>query len=335
MRGRSVITATGPSRSLVDGAAGQARVSIGVPVFNGARYLEDCLESLITQTYGDVEILISDNASTDETPAICRAYCERDDRVRYHRHPENIGASANFNFLVGNTRGELFKWAAHDDVCAPDLVARCVAALDASPAAVLAFARTGFIDDSGDQLHGYDVPIRWSNHDTSFARLREQLDIPQGALHHMCTRQFGVIRRDQLLRTSLIRNHVGSDLVMMLELALLGGLVSVEDHPDCLLFVRLHDDSSMGANRPAAELGRWMDPRSGGKYPLKWTRVLTGYVRAVVNSSLSRREKVAGMLLIARWLVSDDNWRIIGGELKRRLPRLVPVHNLSWAGRRQ
>jgi glycosyltransferase involved in cell wall biosynthesis len=334
MSGRSVDTPTGPSRHLGDRAAGRARVSIGVPVFNGARYLEDCLESLITQTYGDLEILISDNGSTDETPVICRAYCERDHRVRYHRQPRNIGAAANYNFLVRNTSGELFKWAAHDDVCAPDLVARCVAALDTSPTAVLAFGRTGFIDDLGDQLHGYDVPIRWSNYATSFARLREQLEIPQGAVHHMCTRQFGVMRRDQLLRTSLIRNHPAADLVLMLELALLGGLVPVEDHPDCLFFTRLHEDSSMRANQSAAELAQWYDPRSGDSYPLKWTRVLTGYVRAVLNSSLPRREKVGGLLLIARWFVSDDNWRIIGGELKRRLPGLVPVHLVSRAARR-
>jgi glycosyltransferase involved in cell wall biosynthesis len=332
MSGLSNITASGPFSTLVDRAAGQARVSIGVPVFNGARYLADCLESLITQTYGDIEILISDNASTDETPAICRAFCERDDRVRYHRQSTNIGAAANYNFLVRNAGGELFKWAAHDDVCAPEMVAHCVAALDASPTAVLAFARTGFIDDLGDQLHGYDVPIRWSNHDSSFARLREQLEIPQGAIHHMCTRQFGVIRRDQLLRTSLIRSHPASDLVLMLELALLGGFVPVEDHPECLFFARLHDDSSMRSNQSAADLARWYDPRSGGSYPLKWTRVLTGYVSTVLNSSLPRREKIGGLLLIGRWFVSDENWRIIGGELKRRLPGLVPVHYLSRAG---
>jgi glycosyltransferase involved in cell wall biosynthesis len=334
MSGRSTVTASGPSRSLVDSAVGQARVSIGVPVFNGARYLEGCLQSLITQTYGDLEILISDNASTDETPAICRAFCERDDRVRYHRQPQNIGAAANLNFVVRNTSGELFKWAAHDDLCAPDLVAGCVAALDASPTAALAFARTGFIDDSGDELHGYAVPIPWSNHDTSFARLREQLDIPQGAIHHMCTRLFGVIRRDRLLRTSLIRSHPAADLVLMLELALVGGLVPAEHHPNCLLFVRLHEDSSMGGNRSAAELARWWDPRSGDRYPLKWTRVLTGYVSAVVNSSFSPQEKVGGLLLIARWLASDENWRIIGGELKRCLLGLVPVHPLSGAGQR-
>ena len=311
-------------------SAGWPRVSIGVPVFNGARYLEDCLESLVNQTYQDLEILISDNASTDSTPAICRAYQERDPRIRYHRQPTNIGAAANYNFLVQSSSGELFKWAAHDDVCAPDLVERCVDALDASPTAVLAFGRTGFINEAGEPLHGYDEPIPWKNCEAAFARLREQLAIPRLAIHHMCTRQFGLLRRDQLLRTGLIRSHPASDLVLMLELAVLGTFAQVEAD---LFFARLHEDSSMRANESATELARWYDPRSGNHYPLKWTRVFTGYASVVLSSSLPRREKVGGMLLIARWLVSDDNWRIIGGELKRRALGSVQRYGRSWAVR--
>lgn len=314
-----------------DQPAGRARVSIGVPVFNGARYLEECLDSVVAQTYDNLEILISDNASTDRTPAICRAYCERDPRIRYFRQQQNIGAAANYNFLVRQATGEFFKWAAHDDVCAPDLVARCVAALEASPTAVLAFGRTGFIDDAGEPLHGYDVPIRWSNHETAFDRLREQLAIPWTALQHMCTRQFGILRREALLRTSLIRSHPASDLVLMLELALLGGLVEVDGR---LFFVRLHESSSLRANTSAGDVARWYDPRSGDLYPLRWTRVFTGYVAAVLGSSLRLREKVSGLLLIARWLTVDRNWRIIGGELKRRLLGRVQRHRPSWAVRR-
>ena len=327
----SVPSVVGEQRRREDLAVGRARVSIGVPVYNGARYLEECLDSVIAQTYDNLEILISDNASTDETPAICRAYCERDPRIRYYRQQQNIGAAANYNFLVRQATGEFFKWAAHDDVCAPDLVARCVAALEASPTAVLAFGRTGFIDDAGGPLDGYDVPIRWSNHDSAFDRLREQLAIPWTALQHMCTRQFGILRREALLRTSLIRSHPASDLVLMLELTLLGGLVEVDDR---LFYVRLHESSSLRANTSASDVARWYDPRSGDRYPLRWTRVFTGYVAAVLGSSLRVREKASGLVLIGRWLTVDQNWRIIGGELKRRLLGWVRRHGLAWAVRR-
>jgi glycosyltransferase involved in cell wall biosynthesis len=320
MSGSLVGTRDELSGSRTNGSAGGARVSIGVPVFNGARHLAYCLESLVGQTYEDLEILISDNASTDATATICKEYCQRDYRIRYYRQARNIGAAANYNFLVHKASGELFKWAAHDDVCAPDLVARCVAALDASPTAALAFGRTGFIDDAGAPLLGYDVPIRWSNHHAPFDRLKEQLAVPRTALHHLCTRQFGVFRRDLLLETSLVRSHPASDLVLMVELALLGGFVEVDER---LFFVRLHEGSSLRANGSAVEVARWYDPTSGNRYPLRWTRVFTGYAAAVLKSPLSRREKVGGLLLIARWLASDDNWRVIGGELKRRVRECV------------
>jgi glycosyltransferase involved in cell wall biosynthesis len=313
------------------GVTGRGRVSIGVPVFNGGRYLEDCLDSLVAQRHDDLEILISDNASTDRTAEICRVYCQRDERVRYYRQDQNIGAAANWNFLVRKATGEFFKWAAYDDVCGPDLVARSVAALQASPSAVLAFGRTGFIDAAGDPLQGYDVPIQWHNHDAALDRLREQLAVPPAAIHNMCTRQFAVMRRERLLETSLIRSHPASDMVLMVELALLGGFVEIDAY---LLFVRLHEGSSLRANASAEEVARWYNPQSGNLYPLRWTRVLTGCVTAVLGSSLSRREKLGGLLLIARWFVSDDNWRIIGGELKRRLFGLVQRYHTSRAGER-
>jgi glycosyltransferase involved in cell wall biosynthesis len=320
MTAPSVIAASEPPQPRRDRTTGLGRVSVGVPVFNGARYLEDCLESLVRQTYHDLEILISDNASTDRTADICRAYCERDDRVRYYRQEQNIGAAANWNFLVHEATGKFFKWAAHDDVCAPDFVARCVGALDALPTAVLAFGQTAFIDSAGNPLYGYDVPVPWSNCEAAFDRLREQLAVPSAAIHHMCTRQYAVMRRDRLLETRLIRSHPASDLVLLVELAILGGFVEVDQS---LFFVRLHEGSSLRANDSAVDVARWYDPRSGNHYPLRWNRVFIGYVTAVLNSSLSRRQKVGGMLLIARWLASDDNWRIIGGELRRRALGLV------------
>ena len=149
------------------GQVSQPRVTIGVPVWNGAQHLEDCLDSLLAQTYDDIEIVISDNASTDRTSEICRVYCARDARVSYHRHVHNIGAAANYNFLVRQGKGELFKWAAHDDVCAPVLVERCVATLDASPSDVLAFTQTTFVDSTSTVLRKHDTPMCWRNDATA------------------------------------------------------------------------------------------------------------------------------------------------------------------------
>jgi glycosyltransferase involved in cell wall biosynthesis len=316
------LSATGNEERLRgDGSVRRPRVSIGVPVFNGARHLASCLDSLLAQTYDDLEIVVSDNASTDDTAAICSAYSRHDERIRYIRQQRNIGAAANYNSLVRHATGELFKWAAHDDVCAPELIERCVDALDRSPRDVLAFPRTGFIDDAGQPLSGYDAPIAWTNQPLAFDRLREHLAVPQASIHHLCTHQFGLIRRESLLQTGLIRSHPASDLVLLLELALIGGFAEIDER---LFWYRVHAGSSMQANASAADLAQWYDPRAGEQYPLKWTRVFMGYSAVILDSALSGRHKALAALLMWRWLLSDENWRIIGGELKRRARGSIP-----------
>ena len=96
--------------------SGVPRLSIGLPVYNGDRYLANALDALLGQSYKDFELIISDNASTDKTPEICRRYEKLDARVRYCRQLRNIGSTPNHNFVVAEARGELFKWASYDDL---------------------------------------------------------------------------------------------------------------------------------------------------------------------------------------------------------------------------
>ena len=116
---------------------GCPRVTVGVPVFNGELFVAETLNSLLKQTFSDLEIVISDNASTDRTQEICRAYAARDWRVRYYRNDVNRGAAWNHNRVFELARGEFFKWSAADDLCAPEFLTLCVAALDRDPAAVM------------------------------------------------------------------------------------------------------------------------------------------------------------------------------------------------------
>jgi glycosyltransferase involved in cell wall biosynthesis len=329
MSGVPVVTAGKRSEVRADRTDRQARVSIGVPVFNGARYLEACLDSLLAQTYRDIEILMSDNASTDRTPDICRAYRERDERVRYYRQPRNRGVGANYRFLVDHAGGEFFKWAAYDDICAPQFVERCVAALDRSPSDVLAFPDTTFIDGAGEPLPRVDGGVRWRNHPKPIGRLN---DLLADHTRSFAKWQFGVIRRDALVRTGLIRNYDASDLVLMAELALLGGFARVGDP---LFGLRIHDATSGVANASPAELADWYDPDRGDHYPLDRTTMFLGYLGAVVSSPLAAHEKAAGTGLVARWLLSDRQWRVIGGELKRRVVgpgrRRLRSREMGWS----
>jgi glycosyltransferase involved in cell wall biosynthesis len=124
--------------SKVDNVADPAvpKVSIGVPVYNGAGTVKAMIESLLSQSFTDLEIIISDNASTDDTGTICQSYAARDGRVRYIRQSTNIGAEMNFKFVVAEARAAYFMWSACDDIRSPEFVEENVRFLDAHPSYV-------------------------------------------------------------------------------------------------------------------------------------------------------------------------------------------------------
>ena len=133
----------------MSGTAAVPRLTLGLPVYNGERFLAASLDALLAQTYSDFELIISDNGSTDRTIEIARHYQSIDPRVRYIRHPQNRGSTFNHNFVIEQSRGEFFKWASDDDLYAPDLLQRCIDALDSFPEISLAHAWTALIDEAG------------------------------------------------------------------------------------------------------------------------------------------------------------------------------------------
>ena len=96
-------------------------VSIGLPVYNGEAFIGEALDSLLDQTHSDFELIISDNASTDATEAICREYVSRDPRVRYIRQAANQGILANYRAVLNEARSGLFMWASADDTWGPSI----------------------------------------------------------------------------------------------------------------------------------------------------------------------------------------------------------------------
>jgi glycosyltransferase involved in cell wall biosynthesis len=230
-------------------------VSLGLPVFNGGRYLAIALDSLLSQTYEDFELVISDNASTDETEEICRAVAARDARVRYLRNPVNRGVAFNFSRLVAETTAPYFRWAAHDDVVAPTCLERCVEALDAAPDRVcLVFPGTHVIDADGHFVRNLEPEL-----DLQEAK-------PHERLRHLVrtivlgNEFFGLIRRSALERTRLLDTFPTSDYVLLAELALLGEFREI---PGPLFFRREHAEMSRRANPTAAQFAELFLPGSG------------------------------------------------------------------------
>lgn len=108
-------------------------VSIGMPVYNGEQSIRKALDSLLSQTYTNFELIISDNASTDNTGKICRDYANKDKRIRYVRQKENVGIVRNFPFVLNEAKGRYFMWAAHDDWWAPSFISTLKTALEKHP----------------------------------------------------------------------------------------------------------------------------------------------------------------------------------------------------------
>lgn len=134
------------------------RVSLGIPVFNGEKYLALTLDSILAQTYTDFEVVISDNGSTDGTQQICESYAAKDKRIKYHRNPTNIGIAPNFNRALELSSGEYFKWTDYDDLLAPEFVAKCVDGLDQYPDAAVCFPKTRLIDENGGFIKDFEPP---------------------------------------------------------------------------------------------------------------------------------------------------------------------------------
>lgn len=267
---------------------GVPRVSIGLPVYNGENYLEEAIESILQQTFEDIELIISDNASTDGTAQICRHYAGLDKRVRYHRLPKNLGAAANFNEVFKLASGEYFKWAAHDDRLAPGFVGMCVDVLDSNKDCVLAFSRVRVIGNSGEVIEDYNPTVSADSVEVSL-RFGNMIQL------HKCFEIFGLIRRDALQNTPLMGAYANGDGVLLARLSLFGRFIEV---PKPLFFPRRHDAQSMAilskamSSREYSDYAEWFDPKLSGKLVLPYWRMLWEFFLSVGMAPLQLDEKL-------------------------------------------
>ncbi len=271
-------------------------VSIGMPIFNAENYLRKALDGILSQTFSNFELIISDNASTDATEAICREYASQDNRIKYYRNETNLGASRNFNRVFELSQGKYFKWASHDDVCAPEYIEQCIDVLERQPYIVLCYPKANTIDEQGKITGTYteNLNIRSSK---PHERLHQLLET-YGWYH--ATQAFGLMRTSALKMTLLIGNYPHADRVLLAELALLGEFYEV---PEYLFYRRVHPQISQRANPTDASFAVWFDPKNKGKIILpRWRRYFE-YCRAVGRTRLSWYEQVRCYLEIMRRLL--------------------------------
>jgi glycosyltransferase involved in cell wall biosynthesis len=296
------------------------KVAIGLPVYNGHNYLPAAIDSILAQSYGDFDFLISDNASTDGTEEICHAYAQRDRRIRYIRQAKNVGAAANHNLTVRMTDSPYFKWAAHDDLLAPGFLATCVDVLDRDPTVVLASPASMLIDEAGMPLSysaelggmidrsGVCWPTTPEENDGLMASdptLRFEAVMLKMV---MCVEIFGLMRRSTLLRTTLQGPFGGADKAVLAQMSLLGRFWLGEE---TLFFRRCHAQQFSASN--GAYRAMWFSGRRDSLFTQQ-IKLLIAYCRTVFTTQLTARQRYSCLYAVANRAISrGQHWRRLTG----------------------
>lgn len=287
------MTAVAPHTSGSTTARESPRVTIGLPVYNGADTIETAIRPLLGQTFTDFELLVSDNASTDNTQEIVERLAREDHRIRYVRQPRNIGANGNYSFVAREARGEFLKWCSASDWVAPTFLEECVAALDAHPEAVLAAPRTRLWTGTPSNFHDCkgDVAIL---DETPSERLRDM----RHRLHRNNAFN-GLIRLSALRRTRLVEPYMSADMVLMGHLAMLGKFILL----DSALFYRRNEVTTSTSLQRLSQRMRHHYPKMSARVLLQVWKQQLGWFRAGLSAPMSLRERgrVLGYMMRRFW----------------------------------
>lgn len=295
------------------------RLSIGLPVYNGEKFLKEAIDSLLAQTFDDFELIIADNASTDKTEEICKAYAAQDKRIRYYRNQKNIGCARNFNYVFELSSGEYFKWAAYDDLHAPDFITKCVEVLDKDPTVILCHSQVSLIDEHSKILRTYDI------------KLKTDSPKPQERFHelmtkHLCYQCYGVIRASALKIAPLMGSYGLSDGIFLLRLGIIGKFYEI---PDRLFFARIHPQQSMSMFFPDYlsftnkntqyslsmkpdfySWAVWLDSANEGQIMFPHWRILWEYARSIWLFKLNLYQRICCHISLYKHLIGNESFLI-------------------------
>lgn len=294
------------------------RVSVGMPVYNGARYIAQAIDSILAQTFSDWELIISDNASNDATGQICQSYVSRDDRVRYYRNEWNRGAAWNHNRVVQLARGEFFRWQSHDDYCDETFLEKCLAVILSDPDAVLCYPQFVRIDEEGRRLGVKSSRVLGSaSAPERFHSLIHRRD--------SCEEIYGITRTSIIRQTTLIGPYSCSDDIFLAELVLRGEFREV---PEPLFFYRIHSAQSTKAYPSRTERMAWFNPFASQRLSMPFARLLVSYITLVWRSPLSWRERTQCYRSLIGWVALFRDW--FTEDLHELKASLIQTPSMRW-----
>ena len=273
-------------------------VSIGVPIFNEEKHLAEVLDSLLAQDYENIEIMISDNASTDSTPRICAEYVAKDPRIRYYRNDTNVHCFQNFNRVFRFARGEFFMWASGHDLHHPSHVSKCVEIMLEDPSIVLSYSEMFWIDDKGQPLEPMEKGQEYIDTRGLELHLLRINVVLWGLRNGHAT--YGLFRTQALNKTPIFTHIFSPDLALLIELAAIGKFAYTSDP---LLYMR----RGKFHNNWPAYLSRYFpeELHNRKRERLYWrmmrevsTRVAS-HIRTIPGKALAMLSVVVGMWLTA------------------------------------
>ncbi len=275
-------------------------VTVGLPVFNGEDFLEEALEALRVQTYDAFRISVSDNASTDGTWELLERWAARDERITLYRQSENLGAEANYRFLLDAAETPYFMWLAYDDTLAPNYLEKLVAVLEACSHCALACGTTVHVTPGGEIIR--QLPFPEISDLSRLARLRTLLTKPDSV------RIYGLYRTSALQQAYTIGEEFGylwaADHLIVLSFVLNDRLCGT---PETTLYWR----------RTGISTDRYRPSTIRTQAHFIW-RYLSFHRRLLANSDLRRGDK----LRCTPWLLAHAN-RTIESFVQRPLRRAV------------
>jgi glycosyltransferase involved in cell wall biosynthesis len=275
-------------------------VSLGMPVYNGERFVAEAVRSVLDQTFSDFELVICDNASTDGTERICRNFAVRDPRVRYFRNATNIGAHPNFNLTFQHARAPFFKWFAHDDLLHPAYLEACLALMRADPGVVLCQSDLEFIDEHGRSIGVIPWRLGGTTVDDPVRRFAATV-----LERHNCYDFMGVFRREILAQAPLQSFH-GADRALLAHVATLGRFGHVA-RP--LMTVRDHETRYTRTMTRPADRAKWADSRRPVRFSFPHWSVYGSYWRSVRQMPGGFGDKLRASVVLLGWWFT--NWNAV------------------------
>jgi len=275
-------------------AASTPSVTIGVPVYNGARYLADCLDSLLAQDHSEFRVLIADNASSDDTREIAQRYAAGHPRVKYHRHASNIGMYGNMHFLLRSATTPYVKLANCDDFWAPQMLTGALHVLESDATVALAYPMMTLVDSAGAPTQRYTKRLHLVESDpvVRFKRVLNEIGL--------VSQLMGVMRTAIVQRMRPLRNVPGEDIPFVCEMSLYGKIFQTDAYH---YFRRMHPESSSYRRDSKEHQVRLVLASDVTKARFVAWRLNAGLLSRVAASPIPVRSKAALLSNLARRMI--------------------------------